>query len=644
MLTATGRGLATFALSVAAFVVGLAHLVVFVPGFGTGLVFLLPWPILYLRRFTDKARRLTTGWTGVDVPAEYLPRPAPPVRQSDGTFRHDRTLYRRAGMARFTQRLEWVLSDTGTYRDVRWLLLAPLTSGLLGLLPTALVVAGLASPWLVGTSLVGGVPRWLLVPAGLVLAGVGLRLAPAAVIGAGRTTRALLGKGGRRRQAIADRYRSWVGRRGLALLQLGVLVLLTLLDLPLLVVTLLAVLLSYGLGLIPVLPPAFERTRWLAGIRRRLAGQWSHVDIPEPYRPAPADPLPSTEDGLYRVGGGLYSSLTVARFTLRLRWTTRDPASWRELLWFAVDPVIGGVLAAVPVLLFGWGIWGVALPSLWLRAANPDDHGWYVTTLGTPAIAIPVGLAMAWLGSQLAPTVLRLHGRWTRVLLAPTRRAELDLRVRALTESRTDATDAQAAELRRIERDLHDGAQARLIAVGLALDAIERLIPTEPAEASRLAARAKEQAATALRDLRDLVRGIHPPVLAERGLADAVRAVALDTTVPATVTADLPARPPGPIESAAYFAVVEALANVARHARASRVEVDLRYSGATLRIEVVDDGTGGADPARGTGLTGIRRRLGMFDGTLHIDSPTGGPTRLTMEIPCALSSPRTSTS
>jgi signal transduction histidine kinase len=173
--------------------------------------------------------------------------------------------------------------------------------------------------------------------------------------------------------------------------------------------------------------------------------------------------------------------------------------------------------------------------------------------------------------------------------------------------------------------------------VGLGLEAIGRLIDTDPAEAKRLVSRTSDAAATALKELRDLVRGIHPPVLAERGLVDAVRAVALDTTLPVTVRAELPGRPPPPVESAAYFAVVEALANVARHAQARTAEVDMSFVEGQLHVEVGDDGVGGATLGRGTGLTGIRRRLGMFDGTLVVESPPGGPTRLTMEIPCVLS-------
>jgi signal transduction histidine kinase len=183
--------------------------------------------------------------------------------------------------------------------------------------------------------------------------------------------------------------------------------------------------------------------------------------------------------------------------------------------------------------------------------------------------------------------------------------------------------------------------------MGMTLDAAGQLLDTSPAAARALLAEARDSSVKALAELRDLVRGIHPPVLADRGLADAVRALALDSALQVGVTSELPARPPAPVESAAYFAVSELLANVSKYARADRVWIDIRYDGATngggmLRIGVTDDGRGGADPAGGTGLRGIERRLAAFHGVLAVSSPPGGPTVMNMEIPCALSSPKTS--
>jgi len=228
--------------------------------------------------------------------------------------------------------------------------------------------------------------------------------------------------------------------------------------------------------------------------------------------------------------------------------------------------------------------------------------------------------------------------------------------VEQLTQTRADAVDSAAAELRRVERDLHDGAQARLVALGMNLRAAERLIPTSPQAAMALVAEARETSARALTELRDLIRGVHPPVLADRGLGDAVRALALDTPVRTETDIDLPGRLDPPVESACYFAIAEALANAVKHSGACLVQIRIRYSPdprspyadprspvtGLLRIEVTDNGTGGADPAQGSGLAGVERRLAAFDGILAVSSPIGGPTIIVMEIPCALSSARTS--
>ncbi|MFL6075962.1 MAG: histidine kinase [Mycobacteriales bacterium] len=326
-------------------------------------------------------------------------------------------------------------------------------------------------------------------------------------------------------------------------------------------------------------------SRGYAFLRRRIATRWSRVPIAPPYRTRPA--LERSVHGWYWTGFDYHKRRWYARISLWFNWLVKDPATYRDLLWLVLDPPVGGVLAV------------------------------------------------------LAP--LRWHGRWTRLLLGPTAGARLRQRVDRLTETRSDAADAQAAELRRIERDLHDGAQARLVATGIALGAIEHLMDRDPAAAKVLVAKARETSAAALAELRDLVRGIHPPVLAERGLTDAVRALALDSPLKVEVTVDLPGRPEQPVESAAYFAVAEALANVGKHAKARRVRIGMSHDGRALRITVADDGRGGADPAAGGGLRGIARRLGTFDGVLAVSSPPGGPTDVTMEIPCVLSSPRTST-
>jgi signal transduction histidine kinase len=205
------------------------------------------------------------------------------------------------------------------------------------------------------------------------------------------------------------------------------------------------------------------------------------------------------------------------------------------------------------------------------------------------------------------------------------------------SQTRTETLDSGAAENRRIERDLHDGAQARLVAMGMTLDAAGQLIDDDPKAARALLIEARDNSAKALRELRELVRGIHPPILADRGLAEAIRALALDTPLRIHLSSDLDqvSRPSAPIESAAYFAVNELVANVSKHAKASQAWIDIRHHDEMLTITVTDDGQGGADPRRGTGLQGIERRLAAFDGVLAVSSPPGGPTSVTMEILCA---------
>ncbi len=373
--------------------------------------------------------------------------------------------------------------------------------------------------------------------------------------------------------------------------------------------------------------------RRVLDLHRRLATRWCGVDIPTPYRPRP--PMQLTEHGWYWNGYDYHKYRWLSAWQQRMRWIQRDPATWRDLAWQSFGLLFGGLPVLLPALLIAAGLGG-ALTGILDQVT--DWHPWFATV--TLACA-PVDLLV---GALLASPGLVLHGRCARFLLAPTERARLTQRVQRLTETRTDAVDAQSAELRRIERDLHDGAQARLVAMGLTLGTIERLLDTDPVAARELLARTREASAQALAELRDLVRGIHPPVLAERGLGDAVRALALDSPLRVAVDVVLAGRLGPPAESAAYFAICEALTNVGKHAGADTVTIAVRHDAGSLHIAVTDDGRGGADESRGTGLRGIRRRLGTFDGTLTVHSPVGGPTTVTMEIPCALSLPRTSTS
>jgi signal transduction histidine kinase len=216
------------------------------------------------------------------------------------------------------------------------------------------------------------------------------------------------------------------------------------------------------------------------------------------------------------------------------------------------------------------------------------------------------------------------------VLVAVVRGEE---RIEMLETTRAGAVDVQDGELRRIERDLHDGAQARLVALGMSLGLAEQKLAADPLAARALVTEARLGAQEALRELRDLARGIHPPVLTDRGLGAAVAALADRSAVPVSVHDSLGLRPAPAVETAAYFVAAEALTNAVKHARATRVEVRIEIVHRTLVLEVEDDGVGGADPG-GSGLTGIRRRVQALDGTVSLDSPPGGPTVVRAELPC----------
>ncbi|WP_433893186.1 sensor histidine kinase [Streptomyces sp. CA-111067] len=241
------------------------------------------------------------------------------------------------------------------------------------------------------------------------------------------------------------------------------------------------------------------------------------------------------------------------------------------------------------------------------------------------------GAVLLTLGLWLLPLTVLPH---VRRMLGRDPDPGLTRRVRELSETRAEAVGSAAAELRRIERDLHDGAQGRLVTIGMNLRVAEEMIHSDPHEAAALVVEARVASAAALQELRGLIRGMHPPMLADRGLGEAVRALALDLPLPCETEIDLPERLADPLESACYFGVAEVVTNAVRHASAHGLQIRMARAEGVLRIEVVDDGVGGADPARGTGLAGVERRLAAFDGVLAVSSPPGGPTIVAMEVPC----------
>jgi signal transduction histidine kinase len=344
--------------------------------------------------------------------------------------------------------------------------------------------------------------------------------------------------------------------------------------------------------------------------------------------------------------------LPVVAITTALLWPYLWLGSGSGIIWTVVIasaavgvlrrwPELAGRVAVVGIVFLG--VAGIALA----RGGNGFPLSVYgfsidgtvlVTTPHTADAAGLQGAALLFFGAWLTPQAFPSIRRF----LPGSAELELTQRVERLTESRAVAVDTASANLRRLERDLHDGAQARLVALGMSLRAAERLIPTSPEAAIALVVEARETSARALTELRELVRGVLPPVLADRGLTDAVRALALDSPLAVETDIDLPGRLPAPVETACYFAVAEVLTNAAKHSGARDARIVMSHAGGALRIEVTDFGLGGADPATGSGLAGVERRLATFDGIMAISSPVGGPTIVVLEVPCALSSPKIS--
>jgi signal transduction histidine kinase len=318
-----------------------------------------------------------------------------------------------------------------------------------------------------------------------------------------------------------------------------------------------------------------------------------------------------------------------------------------------ISTAIVVVLIAIWALTGGgyfWPFWPML--SLSLVVGIP---GWVILvlerreisrfTLGSQALAIQIGVSAVLFGFLVAIWAVTSHGYFWPIwpglalaLLAVVHAAIVygrrEHRIERLEASRAGAVDVQESELRRIERDLHDGAQARLVALGMSLGRAEQALESDPEAVRALLVEARQGASEALAELRDLARGIRPPILTDRGLEPALAALTARSPLPVQLSIDVPERPPAAVETAAYFTVAEALANVIKHADAEHVDVRIESQNGVLVAEIVDDGAGGADPL-GRGLTGLRQRAEALDGTLQITSPGGGPTTVRAELPCA---------
>jgi signal transduction histidine kinase len=347
--------------------------------------------------------------------------------------------------------------------------------------------------------------------------------------------------------------------------------------------------------------------RAMAGIERGLARALLGVSIAQP---ADRRGLPLTD----RVA----------------RWL-RDPVTWKSLVFVALKFPLGIVTMAI-VGCLGFFALVLAFSPLIVLLAPVTVFGWIVES---PLQAIPLavaGVLACLLLLNLFNGVAWLWGLFARVMLGPST-VQLHERVDDLRDARARIIAAADAERRRIERNLHDGAQQRLVALSLTLGMAESRLTADPPAAAQLIAEAREEAKLAVKELRELASGIHPALLSERGLGPALEALAARAPVPTTVEGVPDQRLPPPVESAVYFVTAESLTNVAKYAGAMSAGVSLAVEHGRLRLIVRDDGAGGADANSGTGLRGLRDRVEALDGILHVDSPPGLGTMVIAEIP-----------
>ncbi|WP_214416619.1 sensor histidine kinase [Sphaerisporangium fuscum] len=314
--------------------------------------------------------------------------------------------------------------------------------------------------------------------------------------------------------------------------------------------------------------------------------------------------------------------------------------TWRVLGWLCASIVTGLAFGLVVVVCVGNAVTTAVTVPLWwaLPPGTPAGgfafgvplSGWGTAlTLGTVQFAIFAALT-CW----LVPLLARLHARICVALLSPSTAERLAQRVETLTETRADAMKAHGAELRRIERDLHDGTQARLVAIAMRLGVARESLGEDPEMVGRLLREAHESTEEAMAELREVIRTIYPPILADRGLAGALTALGSRSAIGTTLDIGDLGAIPAAVEAVAYFTIAEALTNAAKHSRATRTTVRVARAGDRLSIEVTDDGIGGADETLGTGIAGIRHRVLALDGTVRVHSPAGGPTTITVSLPC----------
>jgi signal transduction histidine kinase len=363
----------------------------------------------------------------------------------------------------------------------------------------------------------------------------------------------------------------------------------------------------FWIGL-PVLLLTLIASRWAARFERLLARRLLRTEIPPP--------LPIT---------GQHSLWE------RLKFLLRDPVTWKSLVFVVLKFPMGLIgFAVIGCLGFVAGV--LAFSPLIVASTPVTFFGWVIETPSEALPAAPAGLLGLLLVFNLANGLAWLDALAARQLLGPSS-AQLRERVDDLRHARLRIIEAADAERRRLERDLHDGAQQRLVALALTLGVAEAKLKKDPASVAPLLASAREEAHQAVQELRELARGLHPALLSDRGLGPALDALAARAPVPVVVTGVPDERLPPPVEAAVYFVTAESLTNVAKYAHANAASVRLHAEPSAVRLEVADDGDGGADLGGGTGLLGLRDRVEALDGRLSVLSPAGVGTTVIAEIP-----------
>jgi signal transduction histidine kinase len=358
--------------------------------------------------------------------------------------------------------------------------------------------------------------------------------------------------------------------------------------------------------------------RWTASVDRRLAGWLRGRPIPGVYR-APTEP----------------------GFLPRLRAVTRDPQTWKDFGWLVLNSIVGFALALAALTVTALVAGYIAMPLWWW--AIPDPHTQYgtlnlgiytVTSTGWALVSTAIGLVLAPLALVLNHGVAKGHAALAGLILGPSESQRLNARVQELASSRAGAVEAATEQLERIERDLHDGAQARLVALAMELGMAEEILARDPEAARASVRKARDDALGALGELRDLSRGLRPAMLQERGLSSAIEALAQRCPIAVEVHFSGPVeRTPEPVQTAVYFVAAEALTNAAKHGGGASARMTIERDTDAMTVTILDDGAGGANPS-GSGLSGLDKRLRALDGRLDVISPPGGPTAVRAVIPC----------